>query len=174
MLVPATHARSICPWPSRFQLLHCPPESQELQRRVQTGTTSRRDCLRARIVLLRAQGMKQQDVARTLGASIVCGNKWSQRFERQGLPGLQDKPGRGRPCIIALGKIEQILAQGGSAAGVPALEHPHADRRGRGVRSHRTAYLAPARSRTALEPHAQALAGLAVQGAIPGRYRLVR
>ena len=52
-------------------------EAQELKRRVQATTTSQRDHLRAQIVLLRAHGMKQHDVAETLGVSIVCVNKWS-------------------------------------------------------------------------------------------------
>ena len=71
-------------------------ESQELHRRVQASTTTRRDHLRARIILLRAREMRQQDVAEALGVSIVCVNKWSQRFEREGVEGLRDKRGRGR------------------------------------------------------------------------------
>ena len=67
-------------------------EAQELQRRVRARTTSRRDYLRARIVLLRSQGMKQLDVAREVGMSPVSVNKWSQRFERERLPGLRDRP----------------------------------------------------------------------------------
>ena len=90
-------------------------EAQELQRRVQATTTSRRDHLRAQIVLLRAQGMKQHDVAETLGASIVCVNKWSQRFEQHGLSGLQDQPRRGRQRTISLEKIEQVITQAGQA-----------------------------------------------------------
>lgn len=51
-------------------------ESQELHRRMQAGTTFRRACLRARIALPHAPSMQQQDVARTLGVSSVCGSKW--------------------------------------------------------------------------------------------------
>ena len=90
-------------------------EAQELKRRVQATTTSQRDHLRAQIVLLRAHGMKQHDVAETLGVSIVCVNKWSQRFERHGLSRLQDQPRRGRQRTISLEKIEQVITQAGQA-----------------------------------------------------------
>ena len=88
-------------------------ESQELQRRVQARTTTQRDLLRARIVLLRAEGMKQQDVAEALSVSIVCVNRWSQRFEREGLAGLRDKQGRGRRETIPLETVEQVITQVG-------------------------------------------------------------
>ena len=90
-------------------------ESQELHRRVQASTTTRRDHLRARIILLRAREMRQQDVAGALGVSIVCVNKWSQRFEREGLEGLRDKRGRGRRGTIPLETVEQVITQVGQA-----------------------------------------------------------
>ena len=90
-------------------------ESQELHRRVQASTTTRRDHLRARIILLRAREMRQQDVAEALGVSIVCVNKWSQRFEREGLEGLRDKRGRGRRGTIPLETVEQVITQVGQA-----------------------------------------------------------
>ena len=61
-------------------------EEDELQRRVRAATTSARDLVRARIVLL-AKGVKQTAVARELGIATSSVNKWSQRFERQGLKG---------------------------------------------------------------------------------------
>ena len=80
---------------------------------MQASTTSQRDHLRAQIVLLRAQGIRQQDVAETLGVSVVCVNKWSQRFDEHGLEGLRDKPGRGRQRTIPLDKVERVITQAG-------------------------------------------------------------
>ena len=91
-------------------------EEAELRRRVRAGTTSTRDCLRARIVLLRSEGARQVDVARAVGASTATVNKWSQRFERQGLDGLADGPGRGRRAAIAPEVVEQAVAKAGSRA----------------------------------------------------------
>ena len=47
--------------------------------------------------------------------SIVCVNKWSQRFEREGLEGLRDKRGRGRRGTIPLETVEQVITQVGQA-----------------------------------------------------------
>ncbi|MDA2933564.1 IS630 family transposase [Acidobacteria bacterium AH-259-D05] len=86
-------------------------EEQELQRRVRATTSSQRDSLRARIVLLRSEGYKQESVARKLGVSVACVCKWSQRFDQQGLEGLTDKPGRGRKPSLPIEKVEQIVVK---------------------------------------------------------------
>jgi len=85
-------------------------EQQELQRRVKAPTVSKRDSLRAAIVLRRAEGIKQVQVAEELGVSVACVNKWSQRFERDGLEGLRDQKGRGRPTSIPARKVEKVIA----------------------------------------------------------------
>lgn len=92
-----------------------PQEEEELQRRVQASTTSQRDSLRARIVLLRSKGIKQTDVARAVEVSVSCVNKWSQRFEREGLEGLCDKPGRGRKPSIPLETVRKVITEAGKA-----------------------------------------------------------
>ena len=92
-----------------------PGQRTELERRVRAGTTSQRDCLRARVVLLRADGMSQEDVGRAVGLSTTSVNKWSQRFSRHGLEGLKDRPGRGRKPSIPLEKVEQVITRAGQA-----------------------------------------------------------
>ncbi len=84
-------------------------ERQELERRVRAPSASQRDSLRAAIVLRRAEGIKQVQVAAELGASVACVNKWSQRFDREGLAGLNDAKGRGRPASLPADKVEQVL-----------------------------------------------------------------
>ena len=86
-------------------------ERPELERRVRSPTTSKRDHLRASIVLRRAEGVKQADVAAELEVSIVCVNKWSHRFDLNGLEGLQDQPGRGRKHSIPLHKVERVISE---------------------------------------------------------------
>ena len=86
-------------------------EGEELQRRVKAPTESQRDSLRAAIILRRAEGVKQVQVARELGVSVACVNKWSQRFERDGLEGLEDAKGRGRPLSLPVGKVEQVITR---------------------------------------------------------------
>ena len=72
-----------------------PEEQRELERRV------------------RAEGVKQRDVAERLGVSVACVNKWSQRFDREGLAGLQDMPGRGRRPTIPLETVEKVVTEAG-------------------------------------------------------------
>ena len=78
-------------------------------------TTSQRDCLRARIVLLRADGRSLQQAARQLGVSVPCVHKWSQRFDLHGLRGLVDKPGRGRKRSIPDRTVKRIIEMAGQA-----------------------------------------------------------
>ena len=92
-----------------------PEERAELERRAQAGTTPQRDGLRARIVLLRAAGMRQEDVARQVGTSAQSVNKWPQRFARDGLAGLRDRSGRGRKPSVALEKVERVITEAGRA-----------------------------------------------------------
>jgi len=86
-------------------------EKQELQRRLKASTASKRDSLRAAIVLRRSQGVRQVQVAEELGVSVTCVNKWSQRFERDGLEGLADAKGRGRPPSLPVNKVEEVITR---------------------------------------------------------------
>ena len=88
-----------------------PEERSELRRRVCSPTASQRDSLRARIILLRSQGRKEADVAKAVGASINTVSTWSKRFERNGLEGLKDQPGRGRKAWLPAEKVRQVLTQ---------------------------------------------------------------
>src|SRR6185295_7925394 len=72
---------------------------------------SQRDGLRARIVLRRAEGVKEADVAGELGVSLTTVSTWSRRFELQGLEGLKDRPGRGRKAWLAADKIRQVITR---------------------------------------------------------------
>jgi len=86
-------------------------EHKELRRRVNAHSVSKRDSRRAAIVLRRASGLKQHDVAAELGVSVACVNKWSQRFERDGLAGLNDRPGRGRKPSIPECTMERVITE---------------------------------------------------------------
>jgi transposase len=86
-------------------------ERDELLRRVKAPTVSKRDSLRAEIVLRRSDGMKQVEVAEALAVSVACVNKWSQRFDRLGLEGLRDLAGRGRPPSITPRKVERVITR---------------------------------------------------------------
>ncbi|MBM3797867.1 MAG: helix-turn-helix domain-containing protein, partial [Acidobacteria bacterium] len=73
-----------------------PEERSTLRPRAHSPTSAQRDAPRARIVLMRAEGRKETDVAAATGVSMAKVSLWSKRFEEKGLDGLVDLPGRGR------------------------------------------------------------------------------
>ena len=86
-------------------------ESAELQRRLRATTTSKRDHVRAEIVWLRAQGVKETEVASRLGISLPSVSKWSRRFAQFGMEGLKDQPGRGRKASLPAEKVRQVITK---------------------------------------------------------------
>jgi transposase len=86
-------------------------DKAELLRRVRAGSGSQRDGLRARIVLLRAEGHKETAVAQKLHISPATVCKWSQHFELHGLEGLQDKEGRGRRSWLSEKQIAAVITR---------------------------------------------------------------
>ena len=56
---------------------------------------------RGRMIILLADGVTITDIAAATGMSRRHIYKWIQRFLQQGLEGLQDKPGRGRPLDLS-------------------------------------------------------------------------
>jgi len=86
-----------------------PDELAELRRRARATTSTQRDGLRARIVLSRVEGKKEEDVAAEVGVSLNTVSLWSRRFEAQGLEGLIDKAGRGRKASLPLDKVRQAI-----------------------------------------------------------------
>jgi len=88
-----------------------PDEKAELQRRVRSPTSTQRDSLRARIVVLRAEGRSEAEVAAATGVSVNTVSLWSRRFELSGLEGLQDAPGRGRKPWLPESKVRQVITR---------------------------------------------------------------
>ena len=88
-----------------------PEERAELQRRARSSTTTQRDALRARIVLLRAEGRSEAEVAATTAVSTNTVSLWSRRFELSGLEGLRDAPGRGRKPSLPESKVRQVITR---------------------------------------------------------------
>jgi transposase len=84
-------------------------ERQELERRVRATTIAVRDRQRAEIILLRAEGMTQAQIAARLGVSRVTVNDWCQRFLAQRLGGLDDAPGRGRKPWLPPEAVRMVL-----------------------------------------------------------------
>jgi transposase len=80
-----------------FTIHLTPAQRQTLLAWQRSTTISAGLARRGRIILLLADGVTITDIAAAVGMSRRHIYKWAQRFLLQGLEGLQDKPGRGRP-----------------------------------------------------------------------------
>lgn len=86
-------------------------EKITLQKRVRSATTPQRDALRARIVLLRAEGQSEANVAAATAVSTNTVSLWSRRFELGGMEALVDAPGRGRKPSLPESKVQQVITK---------------------------------------------------------------
>ncbi len=57
--------------------------------------------VRAKIVLLAARGMDNNDIGRRLDVPREVVSKWRKRFFEERLAGLEDRPRRGRPPVFS-------------------------------------------------------------------------
>ena len=79
--------------PRRAPTVELTPEDRsELARRVHARTGAPQDALRARIVLLAADGLDTTSIAATLGIARGTARSWRARFVAHGLGGLRDRP----------------------------------------------------------------------------------
>jgi transposase len=85
-------------------------DRQVLASRVQTRTVSVRDLERARIVLLAAEGLPAAEIAARVGCSRPTVTLWRQRYETEGLVGLDDAPRSGAPPKLTQARKDEILA----------------------------------------------------------------
>ncbi|MCB1968734.1 MAG: helix-turn-helix domain containing protein, partial [Candidatus Accumulibacter sp.] len=84
-------------------------EARELRRRTRASTVAVRDRLRAQIILLAAEGQKQEAIGAAVGVTRVTVNHWCRRFAQQGLAGLRDAPGRGRKPSVPTAAVRKVL-----------------------------------------------------------------
>lgn len=81
----------------------------ELLRVSRAPTSAQRDVLRARIVLLSAQGYTNQVVAEKAGTCAHTVGKWRRRFVEHGLMGLLDAPRPKESLRLSDQKVTQIV-----------------------------------------------------------------
>ena len=74
---------------------------QSLEARARKYTSAYRDVVRARIVLLAAKGMDNDEIALRLNTSRDVVSMWRKRFSEEGLQGLEERPRRGRPMVFS-------------------------------------------------------------------------
>ncbi len=75
-------------------------QRHELEARARRYTSPYRDVVRAKIVLMAARGLDNDEIAARLDTSRVIVSKWRKRFFEQGLSGLEERPRGGRPRVF--------------------------------------------------------------------------
>ena len=82
--------------PFRIQLTHV--ERRELETRTRRYTSPYRDVIRAKLVLLAAEGLPNDVIGARLDTPRQIISKWRHRFFDQRLAGLDEEPRGGRPA----------------------------------------------------------------------------
>jgi transposase len=85
------------PRKSPYVLDLTPDQRRELEVRARRYTLPYRDVVRAKIVLMAAEGLDNDEIAARLDTRREIVSKWRKRFFEQGLPGLEERPRGGRP-----------------------------------------------------------------------------
>jgi transposase len=84
---------------------------KELRRRSRASTSTVRERERAAIVLARLDGLSVTAAAEKLGTTPKRVSTWTKRFERHGLDGLDDEPGRGRRPSLPEAKVARVITE---------------------------------------------------------------
>lgn len=72
-------------------------ERANIEKRLRKRTEESGIVIRLKIALFASRGFQTQEIARRLGISQKAVCKWRNRYAKEGLPGLEDRPRCGRP-----------------------------------------------------------------------------
>lgn len=87
------------------------PERRQLTEWTRRPKTAQALALRARIVLLAAEGRSNTEIAHRLHTALPTAGKWRQRFLDHRLDGLLDEPRPGTPRKLSDAEVERVLAR---------------------------------------------------------------
>lgn len=82
----------------------------ELQRRTRCYTLPHAVVVRAKIVLLAAEGLENTQVAARLGVHVNVVSRWRKRFAEEGMSGLADRERPGRPRVFPAVVVAEVKA----------------------------------------------------------------
>ena len=85
------------PRKSPFEIILTKSEKAELEDIARKYTSPYYEVIRAKAILLAAQGLENKQIGQQLQMPRQIISKWRKRFFEQRLAGLQDRPRRGRP-----------------------------------------------------------------------------
>jgi transposase len=102
---------------SPFVIVLCVPDRFELERRTRCYSLAYALVVRARIVLLAAEGFTNVDIAEALGVQVGVVSRWRKRFCEEGIAGLNDRPRSGRPRVFGPDVVAGVKAMACEAPG---------------------------------------------------------
>lgn len=82
---------------SPYSIELTPEERSDLERQGRRQTATRREVFRAQIVVLAADGLRNDEIAGRLGTVRTTVSRWRKRFYEDRGAGLRDRPRSGRP-----------------------------------------------------------------------------
>jgi transposase len=85
------------------------PEQKQLIDRVRNRRATQQTGLRARIILLAAQGWENREIAAELETTPNTVGVWRRRFGHERLAGLEDAARSGRPVALATATVTKVL-----------------------------------------------------------------
>ena len=88
---------------SPFGITLTDEEAQVLKRRAQKYTLPYFQVQRAQMILLAAQGLRNDEIAARLNTRREVVSQWRKRFFHERLPGLEELPRPGRPRAFSPG-----------------------------------------------------------------------
>lgn len=85
------------PRESPYPIVLSPSETEELRRRAAKYTLPYVQVVRAKMILLAAEGLSNDAIAQCLRTRREVVSLWRKRFYEHRLPGLEERPRLGRP-----------------------------------------------------------------------------
>jgi len=85
---------------SPYSIILASEETEELDAIARRYTSPYCDVMRAKVVLLAAEGLSNKDIGSRLDVPRQIVSKWRKRFFEERLAGLQGRPRRGRPRLF--------------------------------------------------------------------------
>jgi transposase len=86
-------------------------ERAQLEAWTRRRTSALALAMRARIVLLAAEGLRNTEIAERLGIQRNMAARWRSRFAEHRLDGLTDEPRPGRPRTVTDAQVEEVIVK---------------------------------------------------------------
>ena len=82
----------------------------ELESRARSYTLPYWQVVRAKLVLMAADGVANNEIAERLGTSPQVVHRWRKRFAEEGIDGLADRDRSGRPRVFGAAVVTEVKA----------------------------------------------------------------